>query len=122
MTARYSVFVLRWGVVTGLSTLEANGTAAEPLFDAFDAWIKAQPASMQVRGKFSSSITKKPSGGWAKAGAPEGQVSLPWDDPHHDTEIGTEVSKESALLSHSLMIPFSHLICQGTPRTISKES
>lgn len=23
-------------------------------------------------------------------GAPEDQVSLPWDDPHHDTEIGTE--------------------------------
>lgn len=23
-------------------------------------------------------------------GAPEHQVTLPWDDPHHDTEIGTE--------------------------------
>ena len=47
---------------------------------------------MQVSGKFSSSVERKPAGanGWAKPGAPEGQVSLPWDDPHHDTEIGTE--------------------------------
>eukprot|EP01043_Picozoa_sp_COSAG02_P076349 COSAG02_NODE_16174_length_1107_cov_1.193452_1_plen_344_part_01 len=73
-----------------LSTMDGNSSEAKPLFSAFDTWIKVQPASMQVKGSFFSSETKKPVSGWARPGAPEGQPSLPWDDPHHDTEIGTE--------------------------------
>eukprot|EP01052_Picozoa_sp_SAG31_P027870 SAG31_NODE_2644_length_5315_cov_7.392063_3_plen_387_part_00 len=73
-----------------LSTHEGNATAVRPLFDSFDAWIKEQPASMRVNGAFTSSTRKRPPRGWIKPGAPEHQVSLPWDDPHHDTEIGTE--------------------------------
>ncbi len=78
------------GFSIGLSTLEGNSTEAQPLFNALDTWIKAQPASMQVKGSFKSSVKIKPSTGWARPGAPEHQISLPWDDPHHDTEIGTE--------------------------------
>ena len=72
------------------STADGNATEAEPLFAAFDKWIKAQPASMKVSGEFGIESRPKPASGWIKPGAPEGQVSLPWDDPHHDTEIGTE--------------------------------
>ena len=74
---------------------ENNATAmvenAKPMFEALDKWIKAQPASMGISGSFKGGVVAKPkSGTWVKPGAPEHQVSLPWDDPHHDTEIGTE--------------------------------
>ncbi len=78
------------GFSIGLSTMDGNGTAAQPLFSALDKWIKTQPASMQVTGGFKSRVETKPSSGWARPGAPEHQTSLPWDDPHHDTEIGTQ--------------------------------
>jgi hypothetical protein len=76
----------------GLSTYEGNASIAEPLFQALDSWIRSQPKAMQASGKFASSVQRKPTGprGWARPGAPEGQVYLPWDDTHHDTEIGTE--------------------------------
>ena len=77
----------RFGI--SLSTYEGNASIAQPLFAAFKNWIKAQPKSMQVSGSFKTSVEHKPTGpnGWIKPGAPEGQVSLPWDDPHHDTGL-----------------------------------
>ena len=86
VSARFSNFSI------SLSTYEGNATAALPLFDRLDAWVKSRPAAMQVSGrKVAPPVRRRPqSGTWAQAGAPEGQVRLPWDDPHHDNEIGTE--------------------------------
>ena len=42
-----------------------------------------------VTGKLSSTVTQR-GDSWFGDLAPEGQRKLPWDDPHHDTEIGTE--------------------------------
>lgn len=71
------------GFSISLSTMDANASEARPLFSALDEWVKAQPASMQLKGGFKSGVTNKPSGGWGRPGAPEHQTSLPWDDPHH---------------------------------------
>ena len=43
---------------------------------------------MKLKGSVHSSVKKKPaSGTWIRPGGPEGQVYLPWDDTHHDTEV-----------------------------------
>jgi hypothetical protein len=59
-----------------LSTYNGNVTAGEALLSGLSAWVSSQPKSMNVSGSGRSDVQKRPKGGWAKPGAPEGQVSL----------------------------------------------
>ena len=78
----------RFGIT--LSTYEGNLTAGKELLAGLAVWVKAADPELRVTGAVGGSVRVKPAAGWAVPGAPEGQVTLPWDDPHHDAEIGTE--------------------------------
>ena len=61
----------------GLTTYNGNASAGEALLSGLSAWVAAQPKSMKVSGSGRTSSQQRPEGGWAKPGAPEGQV--PWN-------------------------------------------
>jgi hypothetical protein len=73
-----------------LTTYNGNQSEGEALLGEIAAWVNAQDPSRKMTGLVTSHVAQRPPTGWSVPGAPEGQVSLPWDDPHHDSEIGTE--------------------------------
>lgn len=73
-----------------LTTYNGNQSEGEALLGEIAAWVNAQDPSRNMTGLVTSHVAQRPPTGWSVPGAPEGQVSLPWDDPHHDSEIGTE--------------------------------
>lgn len=85
-----------------LSTYNGNARAGEALLGDVLAWTKAQ--GLRFSGSINSRVEHRPASGWAVPGAPEGQVTLPWDDPHHDSEIGTEhLVSMSKWITHSAL-------------------
>eukprot|EP00039_Didymoeca_costata_P022899 m.5510 g.5510 ORF g.5510 m.5510 type:complete len:676 (-) comp3321_c0_seq1:98-2125(-) len=69
-----------------LNTYEGNVSAGIELLQPLAQWVTSQPF---LSGKLSSNV-KHRGNNWFEGPAPEGQQQLPWDLPHHDSEIGTE--------------------------------